>query len=107
MVSLGIKNLTPTKIAIRSNKSLMNLPLVSPHLNKWERVMNSVEKILEIESRLEHLEASALWIARETVHSDNAVSQTGTLITVLADEIREKLVNLIRELEDQAERYLQ
>jgi hypothetical protein len=69
--------------------------------------MNSIDKILEIESRLEHLEASALWIARETVHSSNAVSQTGTLITVLADEIREKLVTLIRELEDQANRYLQ
>jgi len=63
--------------------------------------MSNIDKILEIESRLEHLETAALWIAKETVHTDNAVSQTGTLITVLADELREKMVTLVRTLEEQ------
>lgn len=63
--------------------------------------MSTVDKILEIESRLEHLEAAAMWIAKETVHSDNAVSQTGTLITVLADELRERMVTLVRTLEEE------
>ena len=72
--------------------------------------MNTIDKMIEIQSRLEHLESSALWIAKETVHSDNAVSQTGTLISVLADELREKLYNLVQELEKQlfeAERHIQ
>lgn len=61
--------------------------------------MDTVQKLLEITSRLEHLESSAEWITRETVQCDNGVSQTGTLITVLADEIREKVCNLVRDLE--------
>lgn len=72
--------------------------------------MNTVDKMIEIQSRLEHLESSALWIAKETVHSDNAVSQTGTLISVLADELREKLYALVQELEKQlfeAEKHIQ
>ena len=59
-----------------------------------------MEKLIEIASRLDHLEAAAEWVARETVHSDNGISQTGTLICVLADEVREKLFSLIRELEE-------
>ena len=62
--------------------------------------MNTMDKLLEISSRLEHLENCAEWIARETVHCDNGVSQTGTLICVLTDEIREKLCTFMREVED-------
>ena len=61
--------------------------------------MGTVEKLLNISNRLDHLEQAAEWIAKETVHSDNGVSQTGTLISVLADEIREKICLLVRELE--------
>ena len=60
---------------------------------------NTLEKILEISSRIEHLENAAEWIARETVHTDNAVSQTGTLICVLADDLRERVMNMVKELE--------
>ena len=61
--------------------------------------MQSVGKLLQISSRLDHLEQAAEWIAKEMVHSDNAVSQTGTLICVLADEVRERICNLVRDLE--------
>lgn len=65
--------------------------------------MNTLAQVLEIASRLDHLGTCAEWIARETVHTDNSVSQTGTLISVLAEDIREKITALISELEQIAE----
>ena len=61
--------------------------------------MDTVDKIISINSRLEHLESAAEWISRETVHSDNSVSQTSTLIQVLVDDVREKIFSIIREFE--------
>ena len=61
--------------------------------------MDTIDKLLHITSRLEHLENAAEWITKESVHSDNAISQTGTLTCVLADDIREKVYDLVRELE--------
>jgi hypothetical protein len=61
--------------------------------------MNTLPQVLEIASRLDHLASCAEWIARETVHTDNAISQTGTLISVLTEEIRDKVNALITELE--------
>ena len=69
--------------------------------------MNSVRIVMDISSRIEQLEQSAEWIAKETVHTDNGVSQAGTLIAVLADDIREKLLKLVRDLEDQQQLFLQ
>jgi hypothetical protein len=65
--------------------------------------MKTVDKLLDISSRLEHLESAAEWIARETVQTDNSLSQTGTLICVLAEDLRERLFTLVRELEERAE----
>ncbi len=64
--------------------------------------MHTLNRLLEITSRIEHLETAAEWIAKETVHTDNGVSQTGTLICVLADDLRERICALVRELEDGA-----
>ena len=61
--------------------------------------MHSLGRILEIASRLDHLSNCADWIARETVHSDNALSQTGTLMNVLVEDIREKINELVSEME--------
>lgn len=61
--------------------------------------MNTLAQVLEIASRLDHLGTSAEWIARETVHTDNSISQTATLISVLTEDIREKVTALISELE--------
>jgi hypothetical protein len=65
--------------------------------------MDTLSYIMDITSRIDHLENAAEWIARETVHSDNALSQTGTLICVLAEELREKLCSLVKEMEQLAE----
>lgn len=65
--------------------------------------MRTIDKLIEISSRLEHIETSAEWIARESVHSDNVVSQTGTLICVLADDLKERIYSLVRELEEMAD----
>ena len=65
--------------------------------------MDTINKLLEISSRLEHLEKSAEWITKETVHSDNAISQTGCLICVLVDEVREKVCSLVKKLEKRIE----
>ncbi len=65
--------------------------------------MDTVDRLLEITSRIEHLENAAEWIARETVHSDNGISQTGTLISVLAEDVRERVFALIKELEELVE----
>ena len=61
--------------------------------------MDTVNKLLEISSRLEHLEGAAEWITKESVHSDNVISQTGTLILTIADDLREKIYTIVRELE--------
>ena len=61
--------------------------------------VSTIDRLMEITSRLDHLEGAAEWVARETVHSDNSISQTGTLICVLADDIRERIYNLVCELE--------
>ncbi len=61
--------------------------------------MDIFEKLEHLSSRLDHLESSAEWIARESVHTDNAISQTATLIMVLADEVREKICTLVRDIE--------
>ena len=62
--------------------------------------MNTLSKLLEISSRIEHLEKSAEWIAKETVHTDNTVSQTGSLICAIADDVQERITELVRKLEE-------
>jgi hypothetical protein len=61
--------------------------------------MDTLEKLIDISSRLDHLENAAEWISRETVHTDHGVSQTGTLICVLAEELRERLSQVFQEVE--------
>jgi hypothetical protein len=61
--------------------------------------MDTLAKLMEISSRLEHLEGVAQWITKETVHTDNVISQSGTLILTIADDLREKVYQIVRELE--------
>ena len=65
--------------------------------------MDTLDRLIHISNRIDHLENSAEWIARETVHADNGISQTATLITVLATEVRDMLCELVRELEEAGE----
>lgn len=63
-------------------------------------MQNSVDKLVDISNRLEQIENSSEWISREMVHGDTAISQTGSLICVLADDIRKKVCALVKELEE-------
>ena len=65
--------------------------------------MKTMAQVLEIASRLDHLGTCAEWIARESVHTDNSVSQTGSLISVLAEDIRDRITALVSDLEQIAE----
>lgn len=60
----------------------------------------SVDKLVDISNRLDQIEQSAEWISREMVHSDASISQAGALISVLAEDIREKVCNLVKSLEE-------
>ena len=53
-------------------------------------------KIHEIDLRLDHLEAMGEWLSRVLVHSDNSASHTGTLISVIAGDIRQLLSELCK-----------
>ena len=68
--------------------------------------MSTVKKLMDISNRIDQLENSAEWIARETVNTDSAISQSSTLISVLADEIRERICDLVQELEYRQEMVL-
>ncbi len=61
--------------------------------------MSTLDQLLEISSRLEHLENAAEWVAKETIHTDNGISQTGSLMCVLIDEVREAVYQLAKEVE--------
>ncbi len=61
--------------------------------------MDTLQRLIDISNRLDHLENAAEWIAKDTVHTNNSASQTATLITALADDVREKLYALVQELE--------
>ena len=61
--------------------------------------MAHIQRLLEISSRIEHLEHAAEWITKESVHGDNAISQTATLISVLAEDVQARICDLVRELE--------
>lgn len=61
--------------------------------------MDSLEKLQEISLRLDHMQAAGDWLARSLVHTDSAASQTGTLISVLVEDIRTRLLELVTELE--------
>ena len=63
--------------------------------------MDTVSKLHEICLRLDHIESAGSWLARSLVHVDSSAAQTGTLVSVLSDDIREKLIDLVTELEKQ------
>lgn len=65
--------------------------------------MDTLTQLLEISSRLDHVEQSTDWIAKETALKDNTVSQTATLVSVLTDDIRERIYDLVKEIEKIAE----
>ena len=65
--------------------------------------METMGRLMDIASRIDHLESVAEWIARETVHCDNTISQSSTLICVIADDLRERLCQLVKDIEKRRE----
>ena len=65
--------------------------------------MKTMDRLIDIANRIDHMDSVAEWITRETVHSDNTISQSGTLISVIADDVRERLCRLVKEMEQQRE----
>ena len=65
--------------------------------------MDTLTRLMDISSRLDHLENVAEWIARETVNDDGGLSQSGTLICVLTDEVREAIFELAKSFEETRE----
>lgn len=63
--------------------------------------MSNLERLEDISMRLDHLESAGDWIARSLVHTDPAASQTGSLVTVLVEDIREKIIALVTDLEQE------
>ena len=63
--------------------------------------IDTIARLHDISSRLDHLENSAEWIARTMEDMDPATSQTGSLISLLADDIRDRIMELVTELEKQ------
>ncbi len=65
--------------------------------------MDTVDHLSDIASRIDHLEMCAEWITRETANSDAGLCQTASLISALADELRDKICRMVRELEGTSE----
>jgi hypothetical protein len=64
--------------------------------------MRTFQEVIALSSRIDHLEQVAEWIARETANQDSSVCQSATLITVLIDDIRNRLIDLVKSLEESA-----
>jgi len=64
-----------------------------------------MQSLIDIESRLEHLENLALWIARDSASIDPTLSQTGTLISVICEDVRERIFNLVKQLEEKIKEF--
>lgn len=63
--------------------------------------IDCVHKLQEISLRLDHLQSAGEWLARSLVHVDSAASHTGSLVSVLSEDVRERLLELVTELEKQ------
>ena len=62
-------------------------------------MVDSVDKLHDISLRLEQIESAGEWIARTLVHTDSGACQAGTLVSVLAEDVRQRLLDLVTELE--------
>lgn len=65
-------------------------------------VETNVNKLHELSLRIDQIQSAGEWLARALVHTDASASQTGSLISVLADDVRSKLIELVSQLETEA-----
>ena len=62
-------------------------------------MVDTVAKLQEISHRLDHLESAGEWIARTQIHEDSVASQTGSLIMTIAEDLRDRILEIVTELE--------
>lgn len=65
--------------------------------------MTTLDHLTDISSRLDHLESCAEWITRETANADMGLCQTAALIITLADELRDRICTLVKDMEREVE----
>jgi hypothetical protein len=53
-----------------------------------------------IQSRLQQIDSVGEWIARETVHQDAAISQSGSFLCAMTSDLQMRVESLIVELQD-------
>ena len=53
-----------------------------------------------IQSRLQQIDSVGEWIARETVHQDIALSQSGSYLCAMTSDLQMRVESLIVELQD-------
>jgi hypothetical protein len=53
-----------------------------------------------IQSRLQQIDSVGEWIARETVHNDLAISQSGSYLCAMTSDLQMRVESLIVELQD-------
>ncbi len=63
--------------------------------------MDTIRRLQELSERIDHIEHSGDWLSSAMEGYDAPVSQTGSLISSLAEDIRFRLIELVTELEKQ------
>lgn len=63
--------------------------------------MDTVSKLQELSLRLDKLEATGEWLEQTLAETDAAAAKSGALISALADDVRQRLLDLVTELETQ------
>ncbi len=63
--------------------------------------MDTIRRLQELSERIDHIEHSGEWLSNAMEDYDGPVSQTGSLISSLAEDIRYRLIELVTELEKQ------
>lgn len=63
--------------------------------------MDTLKQIEDITSRIDQIVSAGDWIQQNNSETDEVSAQTGCLVSVLADDIRKRVFDLITELERQ------
>ena len=60
-----------------------------------------MRRLQELSLRLDQIESSAEWVSQVMEGKDTPLANTGTLISSLAEDIRNRMLELVTELEKQ------
>ncbi len=63
--------------------------------------MDTISKLQEISLRLDQIDQTSDWLAQCLEELDPAMSQAGTMVAALSDDVRMRVLELVSELENQ------